>query len=333
MRKLSILVVALIVLCAGIAEANTDIAYVQSPQKTFRMAHALTEGCPYDMGARRFAELVETYSHGRLEVKVFPNAQLGNEVDTAKNVQLGMIDFALVPVNNMSMWYRSVDVATLPYMFRDRNHVEKFLNGPVGQELFDNYRKASGVRVISFFEWGDRAIGTKKKLVKSPADMKGLKIRTPKNPIIIDTYQALGAIPTAIDQGELYQALQQGLADGLESPANGIVDMKWYDFLRCYTHTSVIFGVATIITNDKTFQALPPEDQSILLRAGKEAGDYQRWVSAKAHVTGIERLRKEGVEIYIVEDDTPFREAVKSVYAKYEGIIGKDWIEKVRSIK
>ena len=333
MKRLLVVMVCFCLVSVGMAHAKTEIEYVKTPEKTFRLAHALAEGCPYDLGAKRFAQLVEVYSRGRLEVKIFPNAQLGNEVDTSKNVQLGMIDFAVVPVNNMSMWYRSVDVATLPFIFRDRYHVEKFITGPVGKELFENYRKASGVRVLSFFEWGDRAIGTKKTLVKKPEDLRGLKIRTPKNPIIIDTYQALGATPTAIDQGELYQALQQGLADGLESPANGIVDMKWYDFLKCYTHVSVIFGVATIITNDKVFSALPAEDQAILLRAGLEAGEYQRWISAKAHVDGIDRLRKEGTEIYIVEDDTPFRESVKSVHQKYESIIGKEWIDKVKNIK
>ena len=119
-RLFTVTLIACFLVSVGVARAATEIKYVKTPEKTFRLAHALTEGCPYDLGAKRFAELVEVYSQGRLEVKVFPNAQLGNEVDTAKNVQLGMIDFALVPVNNMSMWFRSVDVATLPFMFRDR---------------------------------------------------------------------------------------------------------------------------------------------------------------------------------------------------------------------
>lgn len=326
--------VAAIFLTASAASAQeVNIPYVEETQKTLRLAHGLTDGSPYDLGANRFAELVKTYSRNALNVEIFPNAQLGLEQDTAKDVQLGTLDLTLVAINNSSMWYRPLDIFIMPFIFEDRAHATNVIYGPVGQELFENYREASGVRIVSVFEWGDRSIINNTRPINQPADLEGVKIRVPKNPVMVDTYNAFGANATAIDWGELYSALQQGVADGLEGPPQGMIDMKFYDFLDYYSYINVWYGLAVILMNDQLFQSLSPANQAAILRAGDEAGWHQRWISAASHVDGLERLKELGVTVNVVKDREAFVEAVEPVWDKYRAEIGEEWFDRVADAK
>ena len=241
---------------------DVKVPYIKAEKKVLRLAHGLPEASPYGMGATRFAELVGIYTRGEVKVKIFPSAQLGSEQVTAKMCQLGTLDLTLVPINNCSMWYRPVNVYIMPFIFRDREHVNKVLFGPVGKKMEENYLKASNMRIISWFEWGDRAIFNNKQAVNQPSDLIGIKMRVPKNPVMVDTYNALGATATAIDWGELYSALQQGLADGLEGPPQGMIDMKFYDFLDYYSYISIFYGLSDILINEKVFQGLSEENQA-----------------------------------------------------------------------
>ena len=218
---LVITVLVVIPTAARAADLTVKIPYIKPTKVELRLAHGLTPGSPYDMGCHRFAELVEIYTRGEVEVKIFPAAQLGTEQVTAKMVQLGTLDLSLQAVNNSSMWYRPLDIYIMPFIFRDREHVNKVLFGPIGKHLEEEYIKASNMRIVSWFEWGDRSIFNKERSINKPDDLKGIKIRVPKNPVMVDTYNTLGANATAIDWGELYSALQQGLADGLEGPPPG----------------------------------------------------------------------------------------------------------------
>jgi len=320
-----------------LASAQDDlkvrISYIKSPKHELKFAHGLTVGSPYDKGANRFAELVEVYSQGEIKVKVFPNAQLGAEQVTVKMTQLGTLDLSLQAVNNTTMWYRPMDIYIMPFIFRDREHANKVLFGPVGKELEENFIKAGGIRNVSWFEWGDRAIFNKVRPINKPEDMKGIKIRVPKNPVMVDTYNAFGAVSTAIDWGELHSALQQGLADGLEGPPQGMIDMKFYDFLKFYSYINIYYGLSNIIINEKLFQSLSKENQGAILKAGKEAGEFQRWISTISHVDGLERLTKLGVKVNVVRDRQAFVDKVKPVWDKYKQQIGEKWFDSIVNTK
>lgn len=309
------------------------VPYVKDTVKTLRLAHGLTPGSPYDMGAVRFAELVEMYTRGEIKVKIFPSAQLGKEQDTAKDVQLGTLDLTLVAINNSSMWYKPLDIFIMPFIFRDREHANAVINGPVGQELFENYRKASGNRILSIFEWGDRAVFNNKRAINHPDDLKGIKIRVPKNAVMVDTYNSFGATATAIDWGELYSALQQGLADGLEGPPQGMLDMKFNDFLDYYSYINVFYGTAVIIINDKLFNGLSAENKAAIIRAGEEAGTYQRWISTVSHLAGLSKMKELGVKVNVVEDRQAFVDKVQPLWTKYRKIIGDSWFDRVADAK
>ncbi len=314
-------------------EGKIEVPFIKPVKQTLRFAHGLPPGSLYDKGANRFAELVKQYTRGEVEVTIFASAQLGGEQTTAKMCQLGTLDISLQAVNNTSMWYRPLDIYIMPFLFRDREHVNKVLFGPLGKEIEKEYIKASKMRIISWFEWGDRAIFTNAKAINKPEDLNGIKIRVPKNPVMVDTYNQLGATATAIDWGELYSALQQGLADGLEGPPQGMIDMKFYDFLKYYSYINVFYGLADILINEKVFQALSEENQQAIVQAGQEAGAYQRWLSAVSHVEGLAKLAELGVKVNKVQDRQAFIDKVGPVYEKYRKKIGVELFEGVVNTK
>ena len=165
--------------------------------------------------------------------------------------------------------------------------------------------------------------------INTPEDFAGIKFRVPKSAIMVDTYQALGANPTAIDWGDLYAALQQGVADGLEGPPQNMIDAKFYEFLDHYSYIDPFFGVVIMIMNDGIYESLTDEEKAVIEKAGKEAGAYQRWVSAKSHVDGMARLADHGVEVNTVADRQPFVDAVGPIWEKYKPEIGPELVDKV----
>jgi len=318
---------------AAAQSLKVQIPYIKPVKQELRLAHGLTPGSPYDKGAHRFAELAEQYSRGEIKIKIFPSAQLGTEQVTAKMVQLGTLDMCLTAVNNSTMWYRPMDIYIMPFIFQNREHVNNVLFGPVGKKLEEEYLKASSMRILSWFEWGDRSIFNKVRPINKPEDLKGIKIRVPKNPVMVDTYNAIGATATAIDWGELYSALQQGLADGLEGPPQGMIDMKFYDFLKYYSYVNIFYGLADVYMNEKMFQSLSKENQQALIKAGREAGDYQRWISTVSHVDGLQRLTELGVAVNKIENRQPFIDAVQPVWTKYREKIGDEWFTAISDAK
>jgi tripartite ATP-independent transporter DctP family solute receptor len=315
------------------ADLAVKLSYIKPMKYKLRLAHGLPPNSLYDLGCKRFAQLANEYSRGEIEVKIFPSAQLGTEQVTTKMVQLGTLDLSLQAVNNTTMWYRPMDIYIMPFIFRDRKHVDAVLFGPVGKKMEKEYIKASKMRIVSWFEWGDRAIFNSKRPINKPEDLEGVKIRVPKNPVMVDTYNYLGANATAIDWGELYSALQQGLADGLEGPPQGMIDMKFYDFLKYYSYINVFYGLADMVMNEKLFQSMSKENQEVILRAGREAGAYQRWISAKSHIDGLKKLAELGVKVNKVEDRALFVEKVKPVWEKYRKKLGNEVFDAVINAK
>lgn len=332
-KVLFVISLAFIIILPAIVSAKVDVPYIKPVKHELRLAHGLPPESPYDKGCQRFAELVSMYSRGEIKINIFPSAQLGSEQVTAKMVQLGTLDLSLQAVNNSTMWYRPMDIYIMPFIFRDREHVEKVLFGPVGAELEKGFIEASGLRIISWFEWGDRAIFNNVRPIYKPEDLKGIKIRVPKNPVMVDTYNTLGATATAIDWGELYSALQQGLADGLEGPPQGMIDMKFNDFLKYYSYVNVFYGLADLIMNEKMFNGLSKENQDALLKAGKEAGIYQRWISTVSHVDGLDRLIKLGVKVNEVQNRQAFVDKVQTVWTEYRKKLGDKWFDAIINTK
>lgn len=199
-------------------DLKIKIPYIKETKHVLRIAHGgiANMEIPVHRASVLFAELVDTYTRGEVNINIYPNSQLGSEEVTAKMVNLGTLDMTLLSINNATQWYPPMNVYMMPFIFRDRDHVNKVIYGPVGRELEENYLKASKMRIIDWLEWGDRCPLTRSRAINTPADMKGLKMRTPKNPVMIDTYNALGAISTAINWGSSIALFRKDYAMALK---------------------------------------------------------------------------------------------------------------------
>jgi tripartite ATP-independent transporter DctP family solute receptor len=311
--------------------ARMDIPYIKANKYTLRLGSSApaSDDFIHHKAEVLFAHLVQAYSRGELKIDLYPGNQLGTETVAAKMVQLGTLDMTMLSINNATQWYPPMNVYVMPFIFRNREHVDKVIFGPVGKELEENYRKASGMRILTWFEWGDRCPLNKIRPINKPEDFHGIKMRTPKNPVMIDTYNALGAISTAVNWAELYSALQQGVADGVEGPPKGLHQMKFTEILNFYSYIPVFYGLQPILINEKSFQRLSKEDQEIMIKAAQIAGKYQRWGSVLDHQEGLDILRKAGIHVNIVKDRQPFIEKVRPVWKKYREKIGAEWFEKI----
>ena len=248
---------------------------------TINLGHGNTEGSAYDPLAKKFAELAEKYSNGSIKVKVRCCASLVKEDEAFKAMQLGTVDMAIITGNNLSPHFGLTDAFVLPYIFKDKAHAYKVLEGPVG----DSYKKklfdATGITILAFGFVGDRDFYNSRKPIKSMADMKGLKVRVPKNQVMIDTFKEFGAAPIALPWADTPTALQTGTVQGADNGTSFIKSAKFYEIMPYFTALEHFTYFSPLMASPKLMKKLDADQKKAVIRAGKEANDYQKAIMSK----------------------------------------------------
>ncbi len=278
-----------------------------------------------------FKHLVEGGTSGAVEVKVFPAGQLGGERELIEATKLGTIQMCMVSAA-IAGTYKEAQVLDIPYLFSSAPIAWKVMDGWFGKEMAEDILKKTGMRVLGYGETGFRNFTSSVRLIKSPADLKGLKIRVMESPIYLTLVRALGASPTPIAWPETYQALQQKVVDGQENPVSVILSFKLYEVQKYLTLDGHTYGVDFILINEKFFQSLPKETQDVLKVSAINAGYIGRSIQQLNSAIGLSALKEKGMEIY---SPTPkelvmFREAAQKPVMEYvEKQIGRTWIDKL----
>ncbi|UTV29283.1 TRAP transporter substrate-binding protein [Photobacterium atrarenae] len=242
--------------------------------KNFKMALGdAAGGTQWEMGSK-FAELLDKKTNGKMTVDLFPNGQLGNEQDTVNNAAIGLLDFSVLAINNVTPFSPSVGLLTMPYVIQSADEAKLLTQGEIGQELVENTIRDAGVRIIGWAYSGFRVLTNSKRPVKSPEDLKGLVIRVPRNEIMISAYQAWGVNPTPMAWSETFTGLQQGVVDGQDNPYITIHAMKFNEVQKYVTNIRYIFSLEPLIVSESIFQSQSPQMQQTILAAGKEATEY-----------------------------------------------------------
>ena len=242
--------------------------------KNFKMALGdAAGGTQWEMGSK-FAELLDKKTNGKTTVDLFPNGQLGNEQDTVNNAAIGLLDFSVLAINNVTPFSPSVGLLTMPYVIQSADEAKLLTQGEIGQELVENTIRDAGVRIIGWAYSGFRVLTNSKRPVKSPEDLKGLVIRVPRNEIMISAYQAWGVNPTPMAWSETFTGLQQGVVDGQDNPYITIHAMKFNEVQKYVTNIRYIFSLEPLIVSESIFQSQSPQMQQTILAAGKEATEY-----------------------------------------------------------
>lgn len=313
-------VMACMVLLSGSAFAKTV---------EFKFAHSGSLEHQYNIGAEQFKKLVEEKSGGELKVNIFPQAQLGGERDLAEGVRMGTVEISSVAAGNLAGFVPELQVFGVPFLFRTREQVYTVLDGPVGKDLAD-IMLAKGFLNLSIWEVGFRNITNNVHPVKTPEDMKGLKIRVQESKIWIEFMKRLGAIPSPIPFGELYTALQQKVVDGQENPVATIYSMKFYEVQKYLSLTGHTYEPALVIANPKWFNGLDPKHQAIIREAAAEAAVYQRKTLAEKDKERFEIIKKAGVEVEENPDKEAFAKATADLYKVLSDSVPEALVQKIK---
>ncbi|MFC7397306.1 TRAP transporter substrate-binding protein [Chelatococcus sp. GCM10030263] len=274
---------------------------------------------PATLAANRFAEAVKSRSNGRLEVRVYPSEQLGGEPDVVQGVRLGAVQIAFMSPGALGNIMADFQILNGPFLWNDWDIAKAVLNGPFGQKLYEKFRTETGIRIADpLWYWGWREM-TANRPIRKPEDLRGLKMRAPNIPIFVEMFKALGANPTTVNFQEIYSALQQGVVDGQENPVPAIWAQRFYEVNKVVSLTHHILQSNLIIVNDKFFQSLPQDLQTIFQEEISKAGAHNTELQQKAERDQLAKIREAGGTIVEDVDRAAFRAATLSVYETLKG--------------
>jgi len=260
-----------------------------------------------------FANLVNARGGGRIEVQVYGAGALGAEREYVEAIMAGTVQ-AGIASGVMGGFLREAMVTDIPYLFPSASIAWKVLDGPFGDKLSNLLLEKTGLRNLGFAEVGFRHFTNDARPIKSPADVKGLKIRVQENPLFMTLIKALGGNPTPIAWTEVYTALQTGVVDGHENPISSTVFAKIYEVQKYLTLDGHVYGVDWFVMNNKFFKSLPEDLQYIIVDCAKiSAGVGRGLQQLNSNVVGYQTVKDFGMEIYAPteEEMAQFREAAQ----------------------
>lgn len=269
---------------------------VSAQDFTLRAGHDQPVGSMYDEGHQMFKKLVEERSKGRIRVNVFPAAQLGAEVAMVEGLRLGTIDVICANAPNAAAFIPELGLFSVAYLFKDIQHFERVVSDPKFVQRMESLvaSKNLGIRLVGFYAAGVRNVYSRKGSVASPDDLKGVKIRVQNNPIEVKVWRTFGAIPTPMNFGEVYQALQSGVLDAAENGLAVIESNKHFEAAKYVSQTEHQRNLSALYVNEKKLASMPKDLQAIVLQAAKEASVHERKKDAELVAAAADRLKSRG---------------------------------------
>jgi tripartite ATP-independent transporter DctP family solute receptor len=265
-----------------------------------RLSHGMPEAMESGQHAWAivFKEAVEARSAGKVEIRILGNNAAGNERQQLERVQNGINQMALVSEITQPFFFKPALALGMPFLFSSSEVAFAVLDGPFGQRYNEEFRKATGVRVLNHIESGFRSFFNSRREIKTPADLAGLKIRTGENAVHMAMVKALGANPTPISWTEVYNALQQKVVDGMENPPGLFFSMKFHEHQKYLTLNKHLYSVHTAMINEAFFQKLPEELRATLIVSAGLATTIGRSQAFLLERSAIERLKAAGLQVY-----------------------------------
>src|SRR5436309_5585739 len=262
---------------------------------------------------------LEAATDGRLSIQMYPSMLLGGEKEMIEQAQVGALAIARISVGPMGPLVPELNVFNLPFMFRDDAHMEKVIDGPIGDELLKKLSEHPTAALIGlcWMNAGTRNVYNSKKPIKSINDLKGLKIRMMGNPVFVDTMNALGGNGVAMGFDQLVNAMQTGVVDGAENNAPTYATGQHYRYAKHFSLTGHLMIPEILGLSKKTWETLSKADQALIARSANEAQQEERKLWYAMEEKSRNEMEKAGVEITNIDDKKPFQDAVKPVWEKY----------------
>ncbi|PJG84242.1 TRAP transporter substrate-binding protein [Conservatibacter flavescens] len=261
--------------------------------------------------AKKFNDLLKEKTNGEIKLSLFPDSTLGNAQTMIAGVRGGTIDIEMSGSPNFSGLEPKLNVIDIPFIFQNREHVYKVLDGEVGQELLQSLED-KGLKGLAFWDVGFRSFTNSKHPVKTPDDIKGLKVRTNQNPMYIQAFTLLGANPVPMPLSELYTALETRAVDAQEHPVGIVWSSKLYEVQKHLSLTNHGYTPLIVVMNKAKFDGLSPELQQAILESAKEAGAYQRQLNEQNEQDIISKMKQNGIEVIEEVDTKPFKDVIET---------------------
>ncbi len=301
-------------------------------QTTLKMGYALAPTSHYGAGASTFAEELAKRTGGRFKIEHFPGGALGGEREMVEQVQLGTLDAVVVSTGTVGNFVPDTAIVDIPFLFRDSAHARAVLDGPIGQDLLAKF-PARGLVALAWGEQGFRHLTNGRHPVGSPADLKGLKLRTMENAVHITAFRALGALPTPMAWPEVIPALQQGTIDGQENPISVITSAKLSQVQKHLTLTRHVYSPALFIVSPRIYNGLSEADKKSFVEAARAGGAAMRKFVDEAERKGVDELTHQGMQIVPRVDTAAFQKTLAPAYAEYAKKYGQANIDRIRNYK
>ena len=305
-------------------------ASAQSPI-VIKFSHVVAANTPKGAAAEKFRELAEKYTEGKVKVEIYPNSTLYKDKEELEALQLGAVQM-LAPSNSKfgPIGVREFEVFDLPYILPDLATLRKVTDGPLGAKLLKKL-EPKGMTGLAYWDNGFKEMTANKKLI-TPDDYKGVKFRVQSSKVLEAQFRALGAIPQVMAFSEVYQALQTGVVDAVETTPSNSYTQKFYEVQKYMTvsyHGRLTYA---LVTNKKFWDALPEDVKAPLERAVKESTDFFNETAAKDNADALEKIKASGkVQVHVLTDEEKKAWVAKlmPVHKEMQSRFGKDFIEKI----
>lgn len=306
---------------------------------TIKLTHVVSPNTPKGMGADFFAKRVGELTNGRVEVVVFPNSQLYGDGEEIKALKLGNVHIAMPSFSKFTNIVPEMQLFDLPFIFRDKEHLYKVLDGEVGQILKDKVT-AKGFVALDYWDAGFKQLSSNKKAILTPKDAKGQKFRVMNSHVLEAQFKAVGANPQVLPFSKVYSALQQGAVDGTENPLSNFYTKKFYEVQTDLTLSNHGYLGYLVIMSESFWKKFPADLKPMILQAMKEATEYERKLAAQDDDEMLRKLNeyaKTSVNFKIhtlsKEQKVAWQKEMDAIYPQFYSVIGEDLIKKVQAVK
>lgn len=320
---------ATVMLAASVTLAVSSFARAET---VLKIATVIPEGPAAEVqGFKAFKTYVESRSNGEIKVRAFFQT-LGGERELTEQVRQGTLEVALVADGAFGGFYKPIQVFSIPYLFDSSPVAWELFRSPFARELASDIREKTGIRVLTFAENGFRNFTNNVREIRTPDDMKGLKMRTMESPVYMTFVQSLGASATPISGAEVALALKQGVVDGQENATGNIADTGTADVQKFMSVNEHILGVHLVIINDAFYNALPRAHQEIVADGAQLYATFTNARKLSTHQEALDKIKGKGLKIHMTtgEEKARFRALSQAPVKQYiEGQVGKPLVDKL----
>lgn len=284
---------------------------------------------PEAIAMRQFAEEIATKTEGRIEVDLQGGGALGGDREVIESVQVGTVDMAIPSTSVVVNFAPEFALFDIPFLFRDFDHADAVLSGPIGKEMLEGLPE-KGLVGLAFGGMGFRQLTNNTKAVKTASDVEGLKIRTQQNELHIAVWKELGVLPTPMAIPEVYTALQQGVVDGQENPVGAIINNRFGEVQKYLSMTDHAFTPLVLLISPTAYEALSDKDKQIFVEAAQNAMKRNRQEVEAVLTTGLDTLREQGVEVITDVDKASFASQVAGLYETFAEQFGSERLDAIK---